>query len=106
MAEVRGLRSRNHFDSNCNTDRDEGKSRRGVPPAVAGAGWTRLLVRFSLNSGVFVWTQVCLSVSRIHLFSAADPRGPARQLPRCWSLFAAQKRLQRGLWSESNPVES
>lgn len=61
MAEVSGLRSRNHFDSNCNTDRDEGKSAPisgrwvdGEPPAVAGADSTCLFAGFSLNSGVFV----------------------------------------------------
>lgn len=49
MAEVSGLRNRNHFDSNCSRDRDEGKSAAldgrwadGEPPVAVGGSTRRL----------------------------------------------------------------
>lgn len=68
MAEVSGLRSRNHFDSNASRDRDEGKSApgsTGPPPAVAGSGSTSLFAGFSLISAVFVWTKVCFPLAGV-----------------------------------------
>lgn len=105
MAEVSGLRNRNHFDSNCSRDRDEGKSAAldghwadGEPPVAVGGGRLGVFIPlFSLKFRRLCAERSVFSVSRIHLFSVAAPWCPAHQHPRCPNLFTAPKCLQRGL---------
>lgn len=94
MAEVSGLRNRNHFDSNCSRDRDEGKSATldgrwadGEPPVAVGGRLGVFIHLFSLKFRRLCVERSVFSVSRIHLFSVAAPWCPAHQHPRYRNLL-------------------
>lgn len=109
MAEVSGLRNRNHFDSNCNTDRDKGKS---APSLGAGSTerrpreWRRrpgaFTPLFFLHFRRLFEERGVFSVSQTHLFRW-QPRGvlpsaaPAAVTPR------PPRKVSSAAWRPSKP---